>query len=117
MSEQMGGEWAELRESILDAPELRREYERTRQSVLRVRHLLQQLDAERERAGLSKAALAERIGADPSIVRRLFSSGASNPTLKTVLEIAGALGMEVDLRPTRSRPAAAGRALDGAAAA
>ena len=33
--------WAALREELLDTPELRAEYARTRQSVLRTRRLLQ----------------------------------------------------------------------------
>lgn len=98
-------EWSALREEILDTPELHREYQRTRQSMVQIRRLLQQVDAERERAGLSKAALAERIGAEPSVVRRLFSSGTSNPTLKTILDITDVLGMQVELRPPhRSHP-------------
>ena len=104
MAERTSDSWATLRDEVLDTPELREEYERTKHSVLRTRRLLQHLDAERKRAGLSKAALAMRIGADPSVVRRLFSSGTSNPTLKTVLEIAEVLGMDLDVVPGRSTP-------------
>jgi ribosome-binding protein aMBF1 (putative translation factor) len=93
--------WEELRESIVDTPELREHYEHTKQSVMQTRRLLQQIDAERERAGLSKADLARRIGADPSVVRRMFSSDASNPQLRTVLEIMDVLGITFATRRAR----------------
>ena len=116
MGDRARSEWAELRKSVLDTPEAQAEYERTRQSLLRTRQILQRLDAERQRAGLTKAALAARIGSDPSVVRRLFSSAAGNPTLQTVMQIADALDVEFDVRPRRAslpgrrsarRPAAA----------
>ncbi len=117
MTGQSGGEWADLRAGIVDTPELQQEYERIKRAVLRTRRLLQQIDAARERAGLTKADLAERIGADPSVVRRLFSSGTSNPTLKTVLEIAEVLGLEVDLQPSPTGRRASSRSTRRAAAA
>jgi len=104
MAEQNTGQWEALRESIIDTPELREHYDHARAAVIRTRELLQQLDAERQLAGLTKAALAERMGVDASVVRRLFSAEASNPTLRTVLEMADALGMQISIRPPRRRP-------------
>jgi DNA-binding phage protein len=49
--------------------------------------------------GMSKAALARSIGADPSAVRRLLSAPDVNPTLGTLAEIAAALGLRVTLSP------------------
>jgi len=105
MAEHNNGQWEALRESIVDTPELKEHYDRTRASVIRTRQLLQQIDSERELAGLTKAALAERIGVDASVVRRLFSAEASDPTLRTVLELADALGMQISVRAPRRRPA------------
>jgi|GraSoiStandDraft_45_1057281.scaffolds.fasta_scaffold287301_1 ribosome-binding protein aMBF1 (putative translation factor) len=104
MAEQSTGQWEALRERIVDTPELRERYDRTRAAVIQTRELLQQIDSERELAGLTKAALAERIGVDASVVRRLFSAEARNPTLRTVLEMADALGMQISIRPSRRRP-------------
>ncbi|MBI4320413.1 MAG: helix-turn-helix transcriptional regulator [Chloroflexi bacterium] len=59
--------------------------------------MLREIDKERERAGLTKADLARRIGTDPAAVRRLFSARTSNPTLATVLGMADALGMRVEV--------------------
>jgi ribosome-binding protein aMBF1 (putative translation factor) len=103
MAEQTNGQWDALRESIVNTPELRAEYDRTKRAVMQTRELLQCIDAERELAGLSKAALAVRIGVDASVVRRLFSAEASNPTLRTVVELADALGMRVTISPPRRR--------------
>lgn len=103
MAEHNTGQWEALRESIVDTPELKERYARTKAAVIQTRELLQQIDSERELAGLSKAALADRIGVDPSVVRRLFSAESSNPTLHTVLELASALGMQISFRAPRRR--------------
>src|SRR5438552_10303867 len=103
MAEHNTGQWEALRESIVDTPELREHYNRTRAAGIRARELVQRLDSERELAGLTKAALAERIGVDASVVRRLFSAEASNPTLHTVLELAAALGLQISFRAPRRR--------------
>jgi transcriptional regulator with XRE-family HTH domain len=60
--------------------------------------MLQMLDAERERAGLSKAELARRIGASPATIRRLFTSSHANPTLRTIVDLFDALDVEITLR-------------------
>ena len=82
----------------------REHYERTIRTVILIRKLLMTIDSERQRAGISKAELARRIGADPSVVRRLFSREPSNPTLKTVLDLLAALNIDVELK--RSDPTA-----------
>jgi ribosome-binding protein aMBF1 (putative translation factor) len=101
MTQTLTGRWEELRESIIGTPELREHYEHTKQSVMQTRRLLQQIDAERERVGLSKADLAHRIGADPSVVRRMFSAEASNPQLRTVLGMMDALGLDFTVKRGR----------------
>jgi len=57
------------------------------------------LDDAREAAGLSKAALARSISAEPAAIRRLFSAGQVNPTLGTLAEVAAALGMRITVEP------------------
>lgn len=102
MEETKSGRWEDIRARKLAEPEARERYERTRRSVLMTRQLLQLIDAEREKAGLTKADLAERVGTSPSVVRRLLTSEASNPTLRTVLDMADVLGLEVLLQPKGS---------------
>ncbi|MCL5264176.1 MAG: helix-turn-helix transcriptional regulator [Chloroflexi bacterium] len=95
------GRWTEMRERIVNTPELQAQYDRTRHELASTRRMLLQIDAERQRAGMSKAELARRIGKTPSVVRRVFSSKESNPTLGTVLNIADALGLEIELKPAK----------------
>jgi DNA-binding phage protein len=97
------GGWAEIRERATATPELRAQYESTKRAVIETRRMLQELDAARERAGLSKAALAHQVGMDPSVVRRLFTAAGSNPSLHTVLTIMAALGLEMEVKAPRPR--------------
>lgn len=96
-----------------DDPEYRAEYERFRRQVEQIDAVVSELYDLRERAGVSKAELARRIGKDPASVRRLFSAEV-NPELKTVAAIADALDAEVVVQPRsvgkrrrRRQPAAA----------
>ena len=98
MAEQPGGRWAHIRAGTLVTPARRARYERTKQQVLTTRQLLLAIDTERERQGLTKAELAHCIGATPSVVRRLFSSASSNPTLGTVVALFEVLDLEVEVR-------------------
>lgn len=111
----LGNKFDELREKYANTPEEIEDYEQTVRNVALIRKLLMVIDAERQRAGLSKAELARRIGADASVVRRLFSNKASNPTLRTVLDLLSTLEIDVKLtpkarrRPTAASPKASGR--------
>ena len=99
MAEPRGGRWNEIRARRLADPAAGERYERTRRTVAAIRETLMRVDQARARAGLTKAELARRVGANPATVRRLLSSGRHNPTLKTVLEVCDALGMEVTVAP------------------
>lgn len=98
MPEKAHDRWSEMRARALADPAARDRYERTYQYVRTIRRVLQAIDAERERAGLTKAELARQIDANPATIRRLFTSSTSNPTLKTVVELADALGLEVSVQ-------------------
>lgn len=89
------GKWERLRAERMQSPAFRERYERTRQSLREVQAVLAYLDEQREEAGLSKADLAREIGTHPAVVRRLFSSGTGNPTMKTVMDVMNALGLEM----------------------
>ena len=83
----------------LQDPELLREYvlESVRNST--TAQVVNALNDAREAAGLSKAALARAISAQPAAMRRLFSAGQVNPTLGTLAEVAAALGMRISVEP------------------
>jgi ribosome-binding protein aMBF1 (putative translation factor) len=87
-------------------PEYQAEYERFRRQIAQIDAVVNELDELRQKAGVSKAELARRIGKNPASMRRLFSAEV-NPELKTVAAIADALGAEVVVRP---RPATTRRA-------
>jgi len=90
----------------MEDPEFRTAYEAARARIDAIDTIINQLDDARERQGLSKAELARRAGTNDAVIRRLFSADGRNPTMRTVVEIAEALGLELRVtRPTRSRQA------------
>lgn len=91
-------EWEEFYEQLFESPEERAEAERDFHEIVALRKILQQCEAERERAGLTKAALAQRAGMNPASLRRLLTAEGGNPTLKTMLGILEALDLEIVLR-------------------
>jgi len=71
-------------------------------------NLIDAMDRERIRRGLTKHELAHRAGLQPAAVRRLFTGG-QNPTLSTLSALAEALGCtvevsSVDAKVTRQSP-------------
>lgn len=90
--------WTDL-ESDLEKPEFARELAVESVRIATIDALVNQLDTAREAAGLTKAALARAIGADPAVIRRLLSARSVNPTLGTLAEVAAALGLRVRLEP------------------
>lgn len=95
MSEQTAF-WDDLAEDLKD-PVFMREFIVESIRIAAVDSAVNKLDEAREAAGLSKAALARAINMDPATMRRLFSGGATNPTLGTLAEVAAVLGMRVTL--------------------
>ena len=87
------GRWAEIRARKTATPADRAQYEATYRSVLETRQVLQLIEQEREKSGMTKAELAHRMGMSPSAVRRLLTSKTSNPTLNTILGMFRALNI------------------------
>ena len=90
--------WDDLASDLRD-PEFLREYVAESIRIATIDRIVNELDAARAAAGLTKAGLARAISSEPATVRRLFSSGHVNPTLGTLAEVAAALGMRVVLEP------------------
>lgn len=101
--------WDDLARNLED-PEFRRQYVIESIRIATIDQVVNALDDAREAAGLSKAALARAISAEPAVVRRLFSAGHVNPTLGTLAEVAAALGMRITVEPL---PAAERKKLTG----
>lgn len=90
--------WNDLEEDLRD-PEFLRSYITESLRVETIDRLVHVLDEAREALGLSKAQLARAISAEPAVVRRLLSLKHRNPTIGTLVEVAAALGLRVELVP------------------
>jgi len=91
-------------------PEYRAAYKLARARIDAIDSLVRDLDGARAAQDVSKAELARRMGVTPEVIRRLFSADSPNPTMKTVVGAAQALGHRIAIepdprpRPTRKRP-------------
>lgn len=85
-----------LARRLKEDPEFRAEFERQRREIAQIDAVVRQLDALREKAGMSKAELARAIGKEPSSIRRFFTADV-NPELKTVAAVADILGAKVQV--------------------
>jgi ribosome-binding protein aMBF1 (putative translation factor) len=92
-------------EAQMRDPKVARGYTKARTEVDTIDRIVRALDDARVELGMSKSELASLISAKPEIVRRLFTSKAPNPTLSTVVKLAEALGMKLQLAgaPRRAR--------------
>lgn len=66
-----------------------------------VDRIINEIDAQRDRLGMSKAELARAIGRNPAAVRRLLTANDQNPRFEMVAAMADAVGLEVELRAKR----------------
>ena len=98
----------------LKDPEYRQAYEDARRRIEQIDSVIRDFDARREELHLTKAELARRAGVKPEAIRRLFSAEQPNPTLTTLVALAGVLDLEILLTPrrgastTQARSAASG---------
>lgn len=86
-------------ESGMDDPEFRDEFLRQHARTLTVDRIVNALEEQRESLGVSKADLARHLQGSPPAVRRLLTATNPNPTLATLVDVAGALGLRLTLEP------------------
>jgi DNA-binding phage protein len=67
--------------------------------IANIESILETLDEARRELELSKEEIARRIEAHGSVVRRLFSSPEASPSLRSISDVAAAVGMRVELVP------------------
>jgi DNA-binding phage protein len=84
-------------------PEFRAAYKRARAHIDAIDRLVRKLDTARETQGISKAELARRMNVPAETIRRLFSTDKPNPTVKTAVAAADALGLQLTAVPKRKR--------------
>ena len=75
------------------------EYTAARREIDSIDALVRALDSARDRAGLTKAELAKRVGMAPEVVRRLFTATEPNPTIATFMKLASAVDCSLGLVP------------------
>jgi DNA-binding phage protein len=90
-----------LKEQLKD-PEFRTEFEREQREIAAIDAIVNTLEGVRAKLGISKAELARQIGKNPAAVRRLLTAPV-NPELRTVVNLADALGYEVRVVPKKRR--------------
>ncbi len=89
----------------LKDPKFAGAYHEAKAEIDAVDALVRELDAERSRQGLSKAALAKLSGLPPESVRRLFTVEDPDPKLSNLMPLAVALGRPIALSsPNEARP-------------
>lgn len=86
-------------ERDLEDPQFLRAFVTEAVRIATIDAIINALDDARLAEGLTKAALARAIGAEPAIIRRLFSNPGANPTLGTIAEVAAALGLRISVEP------------------
>jgi DNA-binding phage protein len=87
----------------LKEPGFAAEYDLAREELAESAAIVRQLDAARERQGMSKADLARKAAVSPETVRKLFTAGG-NPEIRTVARLAGPLGLRLLLAKRPARP-------------
>jgi DNA-binding phage protein len=90
-------------ESDMQNPQYRAAYKRARAKIEAIDKVVRALDAARQRQAVSKAELARRMGVPAEAVRRLFSTDSPNPTMKTVVGAAQALGLRIKIESRKDR--------------
>lgn len=78
------------------SPTFAAEFQKAREEIDVVDGFIRTLDERRAELGMSKEELARRVSQNPSALRRLLTSGG-NPSLKTVVELADAVGLVLRL--------------------
>lgn len=97
LAERRSAFWDDLADELEDR-DFRREFVLESLRIQTIDRIVNALDDARVELGWSKAQLARAINTEPATVRRLFSA-KGNPTLSTLAEIAGALGLRISVEP------------------
>jgi DNA-binding phage protein len=69
--------------------------------VKSIAEVLQVIELVRERENIPKAELARRMERKPEAISRLLRGEGANPTLETLIDLADAIGLELDIRIKR----------------
>jgi hypothetical protein len=90
--------------STLIPREQKANYDRRVKTLVARNKLLTTLESVRESEKISKKALADRAGLDPSSVRRMLTAQTANPTTENAFLLLDAMGIKLEaVLPSGSR--------------
>lgn len=96
-----------LNEKLTD-PTFKAGFERKLAKVKSIAEVLHVIESVREQERITKVEVARRMDRKPEAVSRLLRGEGANPTLDTLVELADAIGLELDIRikrqPTKPKP-------------
>ncbi|NJC69164.1 XRE family transcriptional regulator [Planosporangium thailandense] len=90
--------WDDLAENLND-PEFLRAYIVESMQIQTVDRLVNELDAARAAAGMTKADVARAILANDAAIRRLFTQAGGNHTVGTMSAVAAVFGLRLTFEP------------------
>jgi DNA-binding phage protein len=92
----------------LSDPAFKAGFERKLAKVKSIAEVMHVIESVRAQKSIAKAEVARRMDRKPEAVSRLLRGEGANPTLDTLVELADAIGLELDVRikPQPARPKA-----------
>ncbi len=89
-------------------PAFKASFERKLAKVKSITEVLHVIESVRAQQSIPKAEVARRMDRKPEAVSRLLRGQGANPTLDTLVELADAIGLELDIRikrqPAKPKP-------------
>ncbi len=89
-----------LTEKLTD-PTFKAGFERRLAKVKSIAEVLHVIESVREQKSITKVEVARRMDRKPEAISRLLRGEGANPTLDTLVELADAIGLELDIRIKR----------------
>ena len=103
----LGAFWQDLNRYLED-DEFRYHYALTSLRIATIDALVNELDAQREARGWSRAELAHAVDKSPKSIGQLLTADNPNPTLGTFVELAAVLGLRITVEPMADDERSAG---------
>jgi transcriptional regulator with XRE-family HTH domain len=96
-----GQAFEEFLDSQLADPAFKAGFEKKLAKVRSIAEVLRVLEHTRELDAIPKAEIARRMQRRPEAISRLLAGQGSNPTLDTLIDLADAIGLELDIHIRR----------------
>jgi transcriptional regulator with XRE-family HTH domain len=96
-----GQAFEEFLDNQLADPAFKAGFEKKLAKIKSIAEVLRVLEHTRELDAIPKAEIARRMRRKPEAISRLLAGQNSNPTLDTLIDLADAIGLELDIRIRR----------------